>query len=205
MISRLRGILIEKKPPQLLLEVQGVGYEVQAPMSTIFQLPDLGKEVILYTEFIVREDSHKLFGFLTEFERELFNKITKVSGVGPKLGLAILSGLTPENFVKTIQASDVASLVCLPGVGKKTAERLVIELRDKFDKFEDETAGKSIFNTVNNNRTHISDAKEALVALGYSVKEAHQAIVKMNPDLLQDLSSEEIIKTALSRLIKISV
>lgn len=201
MISRLRGILIAKKPPQLLVEVQGVGYEVQAPMSTIFGLPELGKELILYTEFIVREDAHKLFGFLTEFERELFNKITKVSGVGPKLALAILSGLTPENFVKIIQASDITSLVALPGVGKKTAERLVIELRDKFGEHSMDTI---LFNTTNNNSTNIRDAKEALVALGYSVKEAHQAIVKMNPEQLQDISSEEIIKTALSRLIKTS-
>lgn len=203
MISRLRGILIAKKPPQLLVEVQGVGYEVQAPMSTIFGLPELGKELILYTEFIVREDAHKLFGFLTEFERELFNKITKVSGVGPKLALAILSGLTPENFVKTVQASDIASLVALPGVGKKTAERLVVELRDKFG---EQNMDKIIFNTTNNNstNTNIRDAKEALVALGYSVKEAHQAIVKMNPEQLQDVSSEEIIKTALSRLINTS-
>lgn len=204
MISRLRGILIAKKPPQLLVEVQGVGYEIQAPMSTIFQLPELGKELILHTEFIVKEDSQRLFGFFTEFERELFNKIIKVSGVGPKLGLAILSGLRPENFVKIIQASDVTSLACLPGIGKKTAERLVVELRDKFK--EGMGIGCKISNTINvNGNTNIDDAKEVLVALGYSVKEAHQAMVKMDPVILQDLSSEAIIKMALSKLIKTSV
>lgn len=203
MISRLRGIILGKKPPQILIEVQGVGYDVQAPMSTIFQLPEIGKEVILHIEFVVREDAHKLFGFLTETERELFNKITKVSGVGPKLGLAILSSMTTAHFMRTIQSSDVGSLVCLPGVGKKTAERLVLELRDKF------TADKEapdLFQDALNPITHnVSDAKEALVALGYSIKEAQQAVAKISPAELQGLSSEAIIKIALSRLLKISV
>lgn len=203
MISRLRGIIIGKKPPQVLVDVNGVGYDVHAPMSTIFQLPETGKEVILHIEFVVREDAHKLFGFLTESERELFNKVTKVSGVGPKLGLAILSSMTPAHFIKTIKASDVGSLVCLPGVGKKTAERLVVELKDKFAQ---EKGSVDLFEDSSNPSTdHVEDAKAALVALGYSVKEAQQAINKINATELQNLSSEAIIKTALSRLLKISV
>jgi len=204
MISRLRGILISKKAPFLVIELQGVGYEVQAPMSTIFQLPDIGQELILYTEFIVREDAHKLFGFLTELERSLFNTITKVSGVGPKLALAILSGLSPQAFVKAIQGADLGCLVGLPGVGKKTAERLVVELKDKLTEVSSESISvKCNKSPVSSNS--VQEAKEALMTLGYAPKEAHQAIAQIPPEQLQMSSSEAIIKMALSKLMKISV
>ena len=204
MISRLRGILISKKPAQILLEVYGVGYDIQVPLSTLLELPNIGQEVVLYTEFIVREDSHKLFGFLTEFERELFNKVTKVSGIGPKLGLTILSSLSPDQFIKIIQASDLARLVGLPGVGKKTAERLILELRDKFE-------GEMIFPSLSDpfrassDSDHIVDAKAALVALGYSVKEAQQGVSSIDRIELQSLSTEAIIKIVLARLLKVLV
>ena len=203
MISRLRGILISKKPAQILLEVYGVGYDIQVPLSTLFELPNIGQEVVLYTEFIVREDSHKLFGFLTEFERELFNKVTKVSGIGPKLGLTILSSVSPDQFISIIQSSDVARLVGLPGVGKKTAERLILELRDKFD-------GEMVLQSLSDplkasDSAHIIDAKAALVALGYSVKEAQEGVSAIERIELQSLSTEAIIKRVLAKLLKVLV
>lgn len=201
MISRLRGILIAKKPPQILLEVQGVGYELQASLSTLFQLPPLGQEIVLYTEFIVREDAHKLFGFLTEFERMLFNKITKVSGIGPKIALTILSSLSPDQFIKTIQSSDVNRLVSLPGVGKKTAERLVLELKDKFE--GELSFSPTLLETAPLVASPVSDAKAALVALGYSLKEVGQVMASFDEAELKSLSTEEIIKKSLTRLLKV--
>lgn len=200
MISRLRGLLIAKKGALVLLEVQGVGYELNVPLSTLFELPPIGAEVVLHTEFVVREDAHKLFGFLTEFERELFNKITKVSGVGPKLGLAVLSSMSPDQFIQTIQQADVARLVGLPGVGKKTAERLILELKDKFEPQNSIVFSNDLKRVPLSDSTE--DAKAALVALGYSVKEAQQAISKINEAEIAVLSTQEIIKRSLSQLLK---
>src|SRR5688572_17609541 len=131
MIGQIRGILIEKQPPSLVVDVHGVGYDIDAPMSTFFQLPDVGCEVTLLTHFVVREDAHHLYGFYTREERQLFRSLLKVNGVGPKLALTILSSITPDEFVHCVLSNDAASLVRLPGVGKKTAERLIIEMRDK--------------------------------------------------------------------------
>lgn len=200
MISRLRGILLAKKPPQILMEVQGVGYELQASLSTIFQLPQVGQEIILYTEFIVREDAHKLFGFLTEFERMLFNKITKVSGIGPKIALTLLSSLSPDQFIKTVQSSDVNRLVSLPGVGRKTAERLVLELKDKFS---EELSLSPNLTEATSQPSHINDAKAALMALGYSLKEVQKVMTNFNESELKSLTTEEIIKRSLTRLLKV--
>ena len=133
MIGRLRGILISKQPPSLLVEVGGVGYEVEAPMSTIYDLPGLGKEVVLLIHHAVKEDSITLYGFLHEAERALFRNLLKVSGIGAKIALAVLSGVSTDHFARLVQAGDVVALTKIPGIGKKTAERIVVELRDRLD------------------------------------------------------------------------
>jgi Holliday junction DNA helicase RuvA len=133
MIGRLRGTLISKQPPSLLIEVGGIGYEVEAPMSTIYDLPGLGKEVILLTHHAVKEDSVTLYGFLHESERALFRNLLKVSGIGGKIALAVLSGVSTDHFARLVQAGDVVALTKIPGIGKKTAERIVVELRDRLD------------------------------------------------------------------------
>ena len=131
MIARLKGIILEKKPPNLLIDVNGIGYQVAASMNTFFDLPCEGSEVILHIQTIIREDAHSLFGFLVPKERELFCQLIKVNGVGPKLALGILSGISSDQFVQCIQDQDTASLIKLPGIGKKTAERLIVEMQDK--------------------------------------------------------------------------
>ncbi|KRE84719.1 ATP-dependent DNA helicase RuvA [Rhodanobacter sp. Soil772] len=133
MIGRLRGILISKQPPSLLVEVGGVGYEVEAPMSTIYDLPGLGKEVTLLIHHAVKEDSITLYGFLHESERTLFRNLLKVSGIGAKIALAVLSGVSTDHFARLVHAGDVVALTKVPGIGKKTAERIVVELRDRLD------------------------------------------------------------------------
>ena len=136
MIGRLRGVLAEKQPPLLLLDIQGVGYEVSAPMSTFYQLPAAGETVTLLTHLVVREDAHLLFGFATENERAMFRSLIKVNGVGAKLALTLLSGISASDFARCIRDNDTATLVRLPGVGKKTAERLVVEMRDRLSDWE---------------------------------------------------------------------
>jgi Holliday junction DNA helicase RuvA len=132
-IGRLRGTLLSKQPPSLLIEVGGLGYEVDAPMSTIYDLPGIGKEVILLTHYAVKEDSAALYGFLRESERTLFRNLLKVSGIGAKIALAVLSGVSTDHFARLVQAGDVVALTKIPGIGKKTAERIVVELRDRVD------------------------------------------------------------------------
>src|SRR3990167_11346546 len=136
MITHLCGLLLSKKAPLLTIDVNGIGYEIHAPMSTFYQLPDVGTKLTLLIHFVVREDAHLLFGFSTEQERKLFRALIKVNGVGPKLGLTILSGMETDHFVKCIHAQDTASLVNIPGIGKKTAERLMIEMRDALSNWE---------------------------------------------------------------------
>lgn len=133
MIGRLRGILVSKQPPWLLVEVGGVGYELEAPMSTVYDLPGLGKEVTLLTHYAQKEDSVSLYGFLTDAERALFRNLQKVSGIGAKIALAVLSGVSTNDFARLVQAGDVVALTKIPGIGKKTAERIVVELRDRVD------------------------------------------------------------------------
>lgn len=133
MIGRLKGILVHKQPPWLIVDVNGVGYELEAPMSTIYDLPELGREVILFVHHAQKEDSVALYGFMREIERRLFRDVQKVSGIGAKIALAILSGSSAEDFALQVQGGDVAALTRIPGIGKKTAERLVLELRDKLD------------------------------------------------------------------------
>ena len=198
MIGFLRGRLAAKKPPSLLLDVRGVGYEVDAPMSTFYKLPALGEEVFLYTHLSIREDAHSLFGFISESERTLFRSLIKVGGVGAKLALAILSGLSVEEFHRCVEYQDTARLVRLPGVGKKTAERLIIELRDRLP--EPGAVGLPGGGApAASAASPVDDAVAALIALGFKPPEA-SALVRKIP--LEGKSSEEIIRLALQSAAK---
>ena len=133
MIGRLKGVLVSKQPPWLVIDVGGVGYELEAPMSTVFDLPETGREVALFTHYAVKEDTVALYGFLSEAERTLFRTVQKVSGIGARIALAVLSGTSTDEFARLVQAGDIAALTRIPGIGKKTAERIVVELRDRVD------------------------------------------------------------------------
>lgn len=202
MIGQLRGIILTKQPPQLLLDVNGVGYEVDAPMSTFYQLPEIGQEIILLTHFVVREDAHHLYGFFSEEERLLFRTLLKVNGVGPRLALTILSSITPDEFVQCVVNSDTASLIRLPGVGKKTAERLIIEMRDKLSAWQHHSPVELnlLAPTVERGTRHqiVQDAVSALISLGYKPQEASRSVSKVDDGVL---SSEEIIRKALREMV----
>lgn len=194
MIGLLRGKLLIKQPPDLLLDVNGVGYEVQASMTTFYELPELHQDVTLYTHFVVREDAQLLYGFSSQTERELFRHLLKVNGVGPKMALAIVSGMSPVEFNQVIHAADIARLSRIPGVGKKTAERLVIELRDRLPKAE-ATSNTGVAVSTPLPSVSISDeAINALLALGYKPAQASQMIAAYEN---QDLSVEDMIRQAL--------
>lgn len=199
MIGSLRGKLLEKRPPTLLIEVAGVGYEVDAPMSSCFNLPEVGAEVFIYTHMVVREDAQLLYGFVSENERSLFRLLIKVNNVGPKLALAILSSIQPELFIQCVLDHDVSSLVRVPGVGKKTAERLIIEMQDKLADMH-ASSEQHITANILMNRTPDAkqDALSALVALGYKPIQARSALAQLNSDT--ELSSEEMIKLALQAM-----
>ncbi|MBM4227737.1 MAG: Holliday junction branch migration protein RuvA [Gammaproteobacteria bacterium] len=176
MIGRLRGTLLEKHPPRLLVDCQGVGYEVEASMTTIWALPDPGQEVTLHTTLIVREDAHLLFGFATLAERRLFQSLLKVNGVGARMALTILSGIQPEDFVVCIQRGDTARLTSLPGIGKKTAERLLVEMRDRVADWAS-VEGVSISLPSEAPPTDaVADAVSGLIALGYKPQEASRLV-----------------------------
>ena len=196
MIGRLRGIILEKQAPDLVLDVQGVGYEVAAPMSTFFNLPAIDEEVTLFTHLIVREDAQLLYGFATIRERLLFRSLLKVNGVGAKLALTILSGSDVDDFARSVQEGDTASLTRLPGVGKKTAERLIVEMRDRLK----EVSGAMGLKPVESKAAKLAGAKdeaaEALVSLGYKLAEAEKMIRSLDSE---GLSTEELIKLALQR------
>jgi Holliday junction DNA helicase RuvA len=175
MIGRLTGNLLEKNPPQILLDVQGVGYEVNVPMSTFYNLPVLHERVVLFTQLIVREDAHLLYGFASEDERVAFRHLLKISGVGPKLALSVLSGLSLNDLAIAVASKEVGLLTRIPGVGKKTAERLLLELQDKFT--------VSVSGGANGVMTpHGNDITNALLALGYSGKEADWAAKQLAAD-----------------------
>jgi len=196
MIGRIRGLLLEKSAPQLLVDVQGLGYEIDAPMSTFFYLPDIGQEVILHTHLNVREDAHTLYGFHSRAERKLFRSLIKVSGIGAKLALTILSGATVEEFALQIQHQDIKALTRIPGIGKKTAERLLIEMRDKIDQLSLESAAEGqCSGDILAGSDNIQDAISALVALGYKPPEASKLVQTI--DERSDLSSEDLIRKAL--------
>jgi Holliday junction DNA helicase RuvA len=190
-IGRLTGKLIEKRPPTIVVEVQGVGYEVDVPMSTFFQLPAAGSAITLHTHLMVREDAHLLFGFATDQERQVFRQLLKISGVGARTALAVLSGMSVSELYQVVLAHDGARLTKIPGIGKKTAERLLLELRDKLN--------AAIGAPVAGGEAEVrSDALNALLALGYSDKEATQALGRIAPDT----PVQEAIRHALKLLSK---
>ena len=194
MIGFIRGKLVSKTPPQLVVDVQGVGYEVEAPMTTFYDLPELGTELQLFTHLVVREDAHILFAFSTESDRLMFRSLIKVNGVGPKLALTILSGQSAEEFQRCIHDNDVQTLVRLPGIGKKTAERLIIEMRDRLPKVAESSGSDqavSVNVTANSPR---QEAISALCALGYKPQDASK-MVQAIPQL--DKTCEDIIRLAL--------
>nr|WP_300309376.1 Holliday junction branch migration protein RuvA [Halomonas sp.] len=199
MIGRITGTLLETQPPGLVVDVGGVGYELEASMTTLVALPGVGKKVSLYTHLTIRDDAHLLFGFAREQERALFRALIKVNGIGPKLALAILSGMDENAFVRCVMEDDVKSLTRLPGVGKKTAERLIIEMRDRFPHWQHPDSlpldGGSLSNASRPAQDPLADAEAALVSLGYKPTEAS----RMLSGLEGEGSTEAMIKAALAR------
>ncbi|MEA5444217.1 Holliday junction branch migration protein RuvA [Gammaproteobacteria bacterium AB-CW1] len=196
MIGFLRGRLAMKQPPQLLIDVAGVGYEVEAPMSTFYNLPETGSEVQLLTHLVVRDDAHVLYGFLTAGERRLFRSLIKVTGVGAKMALGVLSGISAGEFAACVRDRDTARLTKLPGIGKKTAERLVVEMRDRLDIPEQDGARLPAGDSAQP-ASPADEAFDALVALGYKPREASRMVAGVDH---KDLNSEEIIRQALRGL-----
>ena len=195
MIGRLHGELISKTPPFLLLDVNGVGYDLESPMSTFYNLPAVGEQVILFTHLAIRDDAHVLYGFASESERSLFRSLLKVSGVGAKMALAILSGMSADEFAACVQAQDTAALVRLPGIGKKTAERLIVEMKDRLDKLElGDVAAQPKGAAPAVEHSPVADAVGALIALGYKANDASRMVRGIE---CEGLSSEEIIRASL--------
>ena len=182
MIGRLKGILVHKQPPWLVVDVHGVGYELEAPMSTFYDLPELGREVALFTHYAQKEDSVSLYGFLKESERRLFRDVQKVTGIGAKIALAVLSGVSVEEFARLVQAGDITALCRIPGIGKKTAERMVVELRDRA---ADLTGGAAAVIAGPGGAVPADPLSEAVVALqqlGYKPAEAARMVEKAKAD-----------------------
>ena len=203
MIGRIRGTLIEKQSTEIQVEVGGIAYEVQVPMSTLFKLPEIGEAVTLHTHFVVREDAQQLFGFIGVKDKALFRTLIKVNGVGPKMALGILSSVDSDALVGLVLNNDIAALVAMPGIGKKTAERLVIELRDKIKDWE--VAGGSPASagakaSSPNAASAAREAETALVSLGYKLPQAARAIASVQKDRPELASSEELIRYALKSM-----
>ncbi|MCP3699192.1 MAG: Holliday junction branch migration protein RuvA [Aliivibrio sp.] len=207
MIGRLRGNLLEKQPPELLIEVSGIGYEVQMPMSCFYELPEIGTEAIIYIHYVVREDAQLLYGFNTKKERALFREVIKANGVGPKLGLAILSGMTASQFVQSVEREDISTLVKLPGVGKKTAERLVVEMKDRLkgwgagDLFTPATNATPMddgSNLISSPQSAQDEAVSALISLGYKPVQASKIVSQIAKP---DMTSEALIRESLKSMI----
>ena len=200
MIGQIRGILIHKQPPHMMVDVQGVAYEIEAPMTTFYKLPEIDVEVTLFTHLAIRDDAHLLFGFATREERTMFRTLIKVNGVGAKMALTILSGMEADIFARCIRDGDADSLVRLPGVGKKTAERLIIEMRDRLKDWELTTVTENGSNNLATRTSNQSDdAVSALVGLGYNPQEASRFVFAV---AAADMSSEEIIREALKASVK---
>lgn len=203
MIGQLRGELLAKQAPDVLLDINGIGYEIAVPMTTYFDLPDVGQVVTLATHFVVREDAQLLFGFLSKSDRDLFRILIKVSGIGPKVGLAILSGLSASELVKCIRQGDKAALVKLPGIGPKTAERLIMETRDKLKEgwvssSRDTSAPSTEADIADDDP--VAQAEAALESLGYKKAEAIKAVAKAMAATDGKLNVEALIRSALRSL-----
>src|SRR5574344_2065262 len=200
MIGFLRGILLDKQPPFVTLDVNGVGYELEVPMSTLFQLPQTGKQLELHTHLVVREDAQLLFGFYSRKDRQMFRELIRLNGVGPKLALALMSGMSGDELIACVHAEDTARLMKVPGVGKKTAERLLVELKGKFKDW-DVPAGVVVpaagGTELQYSTSAEQDAVSALVSLGFKPAEASRAVRGVFAD---DLRSEELIRLALRGL-----
>ncbi|EPJ50059.1 MAG: holliday junction DNA helicase RuvA [Osedax symbiont Rs2] len=207
MIGHIRGTLIEKQPPQLVIEANGVGYEIEASMQTFFKLGALNTELKLFTHFVVREDAQLLFGFYDRQERSLFRVLIKASGVGPKLAIAILSGMTTAEFSACVLREDSKTLTKIPGVGKKTAERLVVEFKDKVaalgldEPAEFTLTGTELPSAAANVNGYIEDAQSALIALGYKPVMASKAVSAAQKQLATINSSEELIRVSLKSMV----
>lgn len=195
MIGSIRGRLALKQPPRIVIECSGVGYEIETPMSTFLELPPVGAEVFLHTHLQVREDAHSLFGFATAEEKRLFRGLLRISGVGAKMALAILSGMTVSDFYRSVQREDSAMLIKIPGVGRKTAERLIIEMRDRIDQ---DAPVSRIPGGVAGRTDARSEAFDALVALGYKPQEVKRLLGQLDVD---SKSAEDIIRSALRQAI----
>ncbi|WP_010325510.1 Holliday junction branch migration protein RuvA [Marinobacterium stanieri] len=207
MIGYLRGRILEKQPPWLLLDVNGVGYEVEASMNTFYGLPEVGAEIGLHTHFVVREDAQLLYGFVDAQEKLLFRSLIKVNGVGPKLALSILSGISADAFIRTVHQEDTSALVKIPGVGKKTAERLIVEMKDRLALLELPTLTELELSSGNLPAAapaatdHRAEAESALVALGYKPQQATKAIEKAAETLGADAVTEVLIRQALKTMV----
>ncbi len=192
MIGHLKGTLVSRRPPQLVLEVAGVGYELEAPMSTFYRLPEIGQSLTLLTHLLVREDAQLLYGFATEAERSLFRNLLKVSGVGARIALGILSGISVEGFRRSVFERDIASLTRIPGIGRKTAERLMVEMADRLDPKETDTHSQE-----GAGAEAEAEAHGALLALGYRPAEVRRLLAKLDAS---ELNSEQLIREALKRV-----
>lgn len=200
MIGRIRGILADRLAPEILVDVGGVFYEVHVPMSTVYQLPAVGRDVSLHTHLVVREDAHLLYGFFTLQERQMFRSLIKVSGVGPKMALAILSGMAVDEFVRTIRVNDIAGLTRMPGIGRKTAERLIVEMKDRLSEWGSElqvSFPEAPMTSGSGDRAISQEAETALVALGYKPQEATRMIAGVLKADSSITRSEELIRQAL--------
>lgn len=205
MIGRIKGTLIDKTPPDVLVDVNGVGYEIQLPMTSFYQLPNIGEVATIYTHFVVREDAQLLFGFSNTSERALFRELIKANGVGPKLACTILSGMSAQDFVQCVIHEDISNLVKLPGVGKKTAERLVVELKDKLEKLSRsdghfDSSAPSLPNSqiqrpsLSGDAHAKNEALSALLALGYKLMQAEKVIKQV---YVEGMTSEQAIRESL--------
>jgi|TARA_B110000037_G_scaffold159339_1_gene179808 Holliday junction DNA helicase RuvA len=197
-IGRIRGVLVDKKPPEIQIDVAGICYEVQVPMSTLYQLPELGKELTLHTHFVVREDAQLLYGFFEEKDKSMFRSLIKINGVGPKMALGILSSMEANEFVRAVRSNDINAMVKMPGIGKKTAERLLIEMRDRLKDWDAEEGNTK--ESVSASASITSDAETALISLGYKPQQAAHAIaavLKTNPEIQ---GSEELIRHSLKSM-----
>jgi len=201
MIGQIRGILIEKKPPEILVDVGGLSYELQIPMSTVYQLPEVGSELRLHTHFVVREDAQLLYGFYDLKDKTLFRALIRVNGVGPKMALAILSGMAADEFARTVRENDVAAMTRMPGIGKKTAERLIVEMRDRLTEWDDAEATAALPGATQSTSAMGKEAETALLALGYKPQQAARAVamvLKSDPEVPD---SESLIRLALKGML----